>query len=50
MTDTAKTTDLQRLLHLVESAQRAGHSEDEIVQIVVDAVDYDTEAVAERAA
>ena len=48
MTNTHAEADLQRLLHLVESAQRAGHSEDEIVQIVADAVDYDAET--ERAA
>lgn len=33
---------LQRLLQLVESAQRAGHSENEIVKLVDDALD-DTE-------
>ena len=32
---------LQRLLQLVESAQRAGHSETEIAQLVDDAVDAD---------
>ena len=34
---------LQRLLQLVESAQRAGHSETEIVQLVDDAIDVDVE-------
>lgn len=34
---------LQRLLQLVESAQRAGHSETEIAQLVDDAVDVDVE-------
>jgi hypothetical protein len=34
---------LQRLLQLVESAQRAGHSEYEIAQIVDDALDGDAE-------
>ena len=34
---------LQRLLQLVESAQRAGHSENEIVQLVDDALDADVE-------
>ncbi len=34
---------LQRLLQLVESAQLAGHSEDEIVQLVDDALDSDAE-------
>jgi hypothetical protein len=36
-------TQLQRLLQLVESAQRAGHSENEIAQLVDDAVDADAE-------
>jgi hypothetical protein len=34
---------LQRLLQLVESAQRAGHSENEIAQLVDDALDSDAE-------
>ena len=34
---------LQRLLQLVESAQRAGHSENEIAQLVDDAIDADVE-------
>jgi len=34
---------LQRLLQLVESAQRDGHSEDEIVKLVDDALDVDVE-------
>jgi len=34
---------LQRLLQLVESAQRAGHSEDEIVAIVDDVLEADAE-------
>lgn len=34
---------LQRLLQLVESAQRAGHSENEIAKIVDDAIDVDAE-------
>jgi hypothetical protein len=34
---------LQRLLQLVESAQRAGHSETEIAQLVDDALDADVE-------
>ncbi len=34
---------LQRLLQLVESAQRAGHSETEIAQLVDDAIDADVE-------
>lgn len=32
-----------QLLHLVEAAQRAGHSESEIVQIVEDELDGDAE-------
>jgi hypothetical protein len=36
-------TNLQRLLHLVESAQRAGYSETQIVEIVDDAMDVDAE-------
>ena len=39
-------TQLQRLLQLVESAQRAGHSEDEIVKLVDDALDIDVELEA----
>jgi len=34
---------LQRLLQLVESAQRAGHSENEIAKLVSDALDVDVE-------
>jgi hypothetical protein len=34
---------LQRLLQLVESAQRAGHSENEIAKLVDDALDVDIE-------
>ena len=37
---------LQRLLQLVESAQRAGHSEDEIVKLVDRALDADVELEA----
>ena len=37
---------LQRLLQLVESAQRDGHSEDEIVRLVDDALDIDVELEA----
>ena len=48
MTKTNQEADLQRMLHLVESAQRAGRSEREIAKIVKDAVDTDTET--ERAA
>lgn len=36
-------SNLQRLLYLVEAAQRAGHSEAEIVEIVDDALESDTE-------
>ena len=39
-------TQLQRLLQLVESAQRDGHSEDEIVKLVDDALDIDVELEA----
>ena len=48
MTKTNQEADLQRMLHLVESAQRAGRSELEIAEIVKDAVDADAET--ERAA
>jgi hypothetical protein len=34
---------LQRLLQLVESAQRAGHSEREIVNVVDEAIEADAE-------
>jgi hypothetical protein len=34
---------LRRLLQLVESAQRAGHSESEIAKLVDDAIDSDAE-------
>ena len=37
---------LQRLLQLVESTQRDGHSEDEIVKLVDDALDIDVELEA----
>ena len=37
-----RENQLQRLLQLVESAQRAGHSEYEIVKLVDDAI-IDTE-------
>lgn len=37
---------LQRLLQLVESAQRAGHSENEIAAIVDDALEVDAELEA----
>jgi hypothetical protein len=36
-------TSLQRLLHLVESAQRAGNSEREIAEIVDEAIEADAE-------
>lgn len=36
-------SNLQRLLSLVEAAQRAGHSEAEIVDIVDDALEADNE-------
>ena len=39
-------TQLLRLLQLVESAQRAGHSEDEIVKLVDRALDADVELEA----
>jgi len=39
-------SQLQRLLQLVESAQRGGHSEDEIVKLVDDALDIDVELEA----
>jgi hypothetical protein len=35
--------DTQQLLHLVEAAQREGLSEDEIGDLVADAVDADTD-------
>jgi len=38
-----RDNQLQRLLQLVESAQRAGHSENEIARLVDDAVDSDAE-------
>ena len=47
MTTRENEADLQRMLHLVESAQRAGYSEVEIVEIVDDA---ETDAETERAA
>lgn len=48
MTGRETEADLQRMLHLVEAAQRAGYSEREIGEIVDDAVEADTEI--ERAA
>jgi hypothetical protein len=39
-------TDLQRMLLLVESAQRAGHSETEIATLVDDAAEADAELEA----
>jgi hypothetical protein len=39
-------TNLQRLLQLVESAQRAGHSENEITKLVDDAIDSELEDAA----
>jgi hypothetical protein len=39
-------TNLQRLLQLVESAQRAGHSENEIAKLVDDAIDSELEDAA----
>ena len=41
-----RENQLQRLLQLVESAQRAGHSEDEIVKLVDRALDADVELEA----
>ena len=42
--DVDKTeTKLQHLMLLVESAQRAGHSESEIAKLVDDAVEADAE-------
>src|SRR5581483_9068941 len=41
-----RENQLQRLLQLVESAQREGHSEDEIVKLVDDALDIDVELEA----
>jgi hypothetical protein len=38
-----RDSQLQRLLQLVESAQRAGHSENEIAQLVDDAIGADAE-------
>ena len=38
-----RDNQLQRLLQLVESAQRAGHSENEIARLVDDALDSDAE-------
>ena len=43
MTKTNEEADLQRMLHLVESAQRAGRSELEIAKIVSDAIEADAE-------
>jgi hypothetical protein len=39
-------TNLERLLQLVESAQRAGHSENEIAKLVDDAIDSELEDAA----
>jgi hypothetical protein len=43
MTTPETETNLHRLLHLVESAQRAGYSESQIVEIVDDVMDVDAE-------
>ena len=48
MSGQERETDQARMLFLVESAQRAGLSEREIVQIVEDAIEADAEH--ERAA
>jgi len=41
-----RENQLQRLLQLVESAQRDVHSEDEIAKLVDDALDIDVELEA----
>lgn len=41
MSTRERETDLQRMLHLVESAQRAGYSESEIRDMVQDALEAD---------
>jgi hypothetical protein len=43
MSERKTEAERQRMLHLVESAQRAGYSETEIVEIVDDAVEADAE-------
>ena len=43
MSTRKKDTDHQHMLHLVESAQRAGYSDSEIGEIVQDALDADAE-------
>jgi len=46
MATRAKESEQQQLLHLVESAQRAGRSEREIREIVQDALEADAEREA----
>jgi DNA-binding transcriptional regulator YhcF (GntR family) len=48
MSERAKEAEQQHMLHVVESAQRAGLSETEIAEIVEDAIEADAEV--ERAA
>ncbi len=46
MSGPEQETDQQRMLHLVESAQRAGRSESEIRELVRDALEADAEREA----
>ena len=50
MSTRERETDQQRMLHLVESAQRAGYSESEIREMVQDALEADAEREAQAAA
>jgi hypothetical protein len=46
MSERERETDQQHMLHLVESAQRAGYSETEIGELVRDAREADAELEA----
>ena len=46
MSTREKEADQQHMLNLVESAQRAGHSESEIGEMVQDALEADAELEA----
>ncbi len=43
MEGTERVAELERLLHMVESAQRAGYTENEIVEVVEHALEADAQ-------